>query len=283
MTVHIALSNDEGAILLSDSQGTIAGSESHGNQKQFVADNFVVGGAGHGGIVDRLFSFLDQKSNLRSSDAVDTIETFFETEIRREQLSTTSVILVAPGEPPSPEKMIHVFEPGTYVHFSAPTNCMTTGSGCEFVARAWRNRSVLGIMFPSESLADLTVEAVFCADAANESLGVDDQLLISFMKDRKAYCLGDGKLRLKFAPDEVKNKWRTEIDAKWREIREMATAINDEIREAVRLFSSIRTGNLMPFSISQFKSTNRTVAQRRQQLETKLAEYFDWYDQLLNR
>ena len=39
----------------------------------------------------------------------------------------------------------------------------------------------------------------------------------------------------------------------------------------------------MPFSISQLKSTNRTVAQRRQQLETKLAEYFDWYDQLLNR
>ena len=283
MTVHIALSNDEGAILLSDSQGSTSSSESHGNQKQYIADNFIIGGAGHGGIIDRLFSYLEQQSNLPSADAVESVETFFETEVRREEFRSTSVLLVVPGEPPHPEKKILAYDPGTFVHFDPPSRCAAIGSGCEFVGRAWRNRGVLGIQFPSENLADLTVEAVFCADAADESLTVDDLLLVSYLKNGKAYCMGDGELRLKYAPDEIKEKWRTEIGSKWREIRDFATEINNEIREAVRLFSAIRSGQLTPFATSQFMSTNRTVDRKRLELQKCLDDYFDWYDQQLNR
>lgn len=282
MTVHIGFSNDEGAILLSDSQGSTTDAETHGNQKQFVGDNFIVGGAGHNGIIDRLFRFLDEQSNLPSANAPSVIEDFFETQIRREQFGRTTVLLLIPGDPPFPNRKIRVFDPGTYAHFDEPSKCCAIGSGGPFVGRAWKHRNDLGIQFPSETLADLTVEAVFCAEAANESLTVDDRLMVSFLYNGRAYTMGEPEMRLDYAPSEVKTKWR-EVAQKWSDIRQKSNEIINEFREAARLFSGIRAGKLSAFHLNQFNSANQTIARRRSELETQLKDYFDWYDNLLKR
>lgn len=282
MTVHIGFSNDEGAILLSDSQASTPDAESHGNQKQFVSDNFVVGGAGHGGIIDRLFRCLASRSNLPSAEVTSVVEEFFETEIRREQFDAVSVLLLLPGEPPHQNRKIQVFHPGTYAHFGEPTRGCAEGSGGRFVVRAWQHRHVLGIEFPSDTLADLTVEAVFCAEAANESLTVDDKWMVSFLNGGRAYVMGETELRVVYAPGEIRAKW-FEVGQKWAEIRRRANEINYEVREATRLFSKIRAGQLGPRELNQFNSTNQTVDRRRQELDVLLNDYFTWYDNLLNR
>lgn len=284
MTVHIASSSSHGALLLSDSQMSGFDSEDHGFQKQFVGENFLVGGSGHAGIISRTFQFLDKQDISDANEAADQIENFIRTEIRETEWNSVAFILLGPasGSSPTIKDQIRLFDPGTYVHFDEATNFASIGSGSTFVHRCVRYQDSIGIEFASTSLVDLLIESIFYAEAANESLTVDDKLLVSFVNNNKTYVMGDQSLNIRYAPKTVRRQWHV-VASLWEEIRQQVDLINAESRESIRVFSSIRSGIITKADLNQFEMASKTVAAHRKATTTKLNDFFSQYDRVVGR
>lgn len=281
MTVHIALAHGDHGVLFSDSQGTDQNSASHGLHKQFVGSNFAIGVAGYGPIIERLFEALrgefhaDQEPQL--DGVVHLVESFYQNEIRPSHLDRSAVLVVGCQ---NTRVCVREFEPGTFSRFGPPVDFACIGTGAQFVMRAIARNTKLGHDFPCSSLVDMLVSASHYAEAASESLTVDDSLAVAMLDKSRCYLLGDKRLEVRFAPPRICHAW-SDLAEQWFEFQATIRAINREITEAQRLFSKIMSGDLGKDGIERLHQSNRGVRTTRAQLEVQLVEFQRKYDGLL--
>jgi hypothetical protein len=284
MTVHIALANQDHAVLFSDSQGSTDRSEIHGWHKQFVGKNFAVGVAGHGWILARLFDHLQSQFSIdkdaSTNEVSESIEQFVKTDVRVEMQGTVSVLLL--GYDRAGDLGVSQFEPSTFHRFDRQTKFGSIGSGSEFVGIANARNDALGIGLPLGTIADLLISAVHYAEAANESLTVDDLLSAVLFANGKTYLLGEPEVAVTYAHAEVLKHWH-QIGTYWRTLRAQVDVISGEILEATRLFSSIRSASLVAANLNAIALMNQSVGSNRIALESAITAYFDFYDRLIGR
>ena len=132
------------------------------------------------------------------------------------------------------------------------------------------------------TIADLLVSAIHYAEAANESLTVDDLLSAVLFANGKTYLLGEPEVAVTFAHDEVLKQWHL-IGGYWQTLRAQVDVISGEILEATRLFSSIRSATLGAADLNAIALMNQSVESNRIALDSAITAYFQFYDQLIGR
>ena len=274
MTVHIAFSGNEGAVILSDSQGSDSISEAHGFQKQYVGEGFILGGAGHGGILGSLFEAIN-RSPPTEAQVATFIEDYLESELRPSVVGKIQLLLLRSSK--GSQNKVANYSPCTYRHFSSDRSFGSIGSGAHFVFNALARHGELGIEMPTDSLADMFVKAIYYADVANESLTVDDCLMASFIKNDMSYLIGMAEIGIWHAPNKALRNWGA--ISKWCEkIVSMSKTVNSEVREATRLFSRIRISALDKAAVGQLENANKAVEGHRKKLAQAIDAFCVWYD-----
>jgi hypothetical protein len=175
VTLQLALSTAAGCVMLSDSQGSTAISETHGHQKQYIGEDFLVGGAGDSILIDALYHALSQRAQpvLRAVELAAFVEQFFRSDVRPDAAREAELLLVTP-DPDG--KMVQRFIPGLLARCGRRSAMSAIGAGADFTRRAVRRDHEIGVTWPTGSVVDLLIMADEYADAANESLTVNDQL-----------------------------------------------------------------------------------------------------------
>jgi len=281
MTVHIAIAQAQQAVLLSDSQGSTKDSESHGLHKQFVGANFLVGMAGDGGIIMRQFADLTSKFGYDDPHPVTNIkaaiEAFIDCEVHPSAFAQCVTLVV--GCETDGSTSVYEYEPGKFRHFGPRQSFGTIGSGSLFVDRASRRNQELGIVFPGDQLEDLLFEALHYADAANESLTVDDALATAMIRNGCTYLTGDRSLNVRHAPPEVAQFWN-QLSPCWDEIRETIRTVNGDLRVAQRTFSSSQRGELSKTDLATLVNLNQGIGTSRKKLSVELTNFLAEYDRI---
>ncbi len=279
MTVHIAITSGEQAVLFSDSQGSTTDAESHGFHKQFVGANFLVGMAGAGDIIMRQFGWLESNLGYENehdvSNVKQAIEDFFLQEVQPSAYGHCVTLLV--GCESSGSTSVYEYEPGKFKHFGPRSAFGTIGSGSEFVYRANKRNQALGIIFPGDDLEDLLFEALHYADAANESLTVDDSLAIAMLKDKRSYLTGDRSLQVQHAPAEVRQFWNR-LAPFWDQIRATIRTINGSLMVAQTRFCKIQRAELADADLKAIETHNRGIETSRKKLAQEVQSFRVEYD-----
>jgi hypothetical protein len=283
MTCHIAMSGGGAAAMLSDSQGSTDVSEFHGWQKQFVGPDFLLGVAGHGAILDALFDELHDRAHgpdpVTAATICDFVPTFLNDQVRYEAQREVGLILATPD---ANDRAIQTFEPRTFKRFGKRRSFSTIGSGAAFVHGASERDHQLGMVFNTSSLAHLLVLISYYAEAANESLTVDDKFLIGFLADNKTYLIGDRDIVPTYVPDQVTQHW-SQAATSFDSIRAMLKTLNGEVVEAQRRFSKVRDGSLAMPDIFPLLAASTSIRNNLQTLAQLVADYRVWYDGILAR
>lgn len=281
MTVHIAIAHGDHGVLFSDSQGTIENSEYHGLHKQFVGKNFAVGVAGYSPIITRLFGQLRSDFGLdreaEGADVAARVEKFYRDDVRPAYLERSAALLIGFREG---DAVVREFEPGTFTTFGPPTDFGCIGTGAQFVSRAMARNAMLGNELPLSTLAEMLVSASHFADAAGESIAVDDALAVVMLDQSACYLLGDKRLNVKDAPEPVVQHW-LEIAGYWTELQAMVKAMDREAIEAQRVFSKIRRGEFGEEESLRLLQSNRGLISTRKRLQSLLEVFQNRYSELV--
>lgn len=283
MTVHIAFAENGNAVVLSDSQGSTLESELHGIHKQFAGGNYVVGVAGHGGIGEHLRYHLGQSLGAAPKDSqqIQTeIQGYFDGEVREPVRAKSQVLVAAHSSTTDVE--IRVFTPGVFNKFSPPQRSAMIGSGAEFAGRTREHDRTLGISIPTQSLSDKIIAAVYYANAADESLTVDDKLFCTLLTNGRAYMLGDASVPPDYADPRVQSNWPL-ISTDWQEMVNYANAISHEIVQANRTFSHIRYDAFEQMHLNALREASEEVAKQHAGLTQKVDDFLRCYDRRLGR
>jgi hypothetical protein len=285
MTFHIALSAPVGSVMLSDSQGSTETSETHGVQKQYIGDGFLVGGAGSSLILNALFNRLGDLGKatdaaLGGGDLVAWIERFFEREVRHDALERAEVLVVTPSVD---GRTVQRFVPGVLTRAGERTAMDLIGSGAAFAVRATQRDRAIGVDWSMGSLADLLVFAHDCADAAGESLTVNDKLLVGFLVEDRAYAMGDEAIKPAHIPARIRDNWRLVSNVYKREILPVVQAIRDARRAAYRAFSRLLAAESDPEAAESIEEHRASLAITVPLLRGRLADYIVLYDGFLGR
>jgi hypothetical protein len=123
----------------------------------------------------------------------------------------------------------------------------------------------------------------FFAEAANESLTVDDKFLVGILIDKKTYLLGDRDIVPAYAPAQLIQNWGIVATKFFEPIRDALKTINGEATEAQRVFSKIRDGSLTPADGAPILAANASIRSNLQNLSSLVTGYRAWYDGLLGR
>jgi len=275
MTCHVALQSSHGSVILSDSQGSDDRAEFHGWQKQYAGDGFIIGVAGSGLVLEQLFEWIDTDP-ASGAPVLDALTDFFRQEVTLAARSDVNVLVAR-------EEGIHTYYPGISIRPpTRPQPFGSIGSGAEFVFRAIRRDNTLGLGSASNSLAHLVTDAFRYMSSSNESLTVDDQYLLGFVKDGKSYIFGERQITLRHAHADLIDQWPQASDC-YREIRTRVQTIEGSITEAARRFSFIRGGSLNNQHIVEIVQLNSHVARMFNDLDAYLARCLGWYDSVLGR
>jgi hypothetical protein len=284
VTCHIAFSNATTAVLCSDSQGSGERSEQHGLEKQFVGSDFLLGVAGSGDVHAELFGELrdarQSDTSLNAANVQQFVERYVETKIHSKARRQIELILVTP--PDANYKAVQTFNPEVFTGFGRQKWTACIGSGAEFVHRAFASYERLGICIPFDSLADLIVAVDDAANAAGESLTVNDAFLLGVIAGNKSYLMGDKRIVPCHATGRLIEQWG-EAAKRFMLIMQDAKSINASMKVVQELVSSIRTKSLSPEDFNKISKLNEAITDSRQCLEQKLKDYFGWYDDLLGR
>ncbi len=269
--------------MVSDSQGSTEVSEFHGWQKQFVGPDFLLGVAGSGAILDALFAELHARAQepnpVTAATICDFVPTFLNDQVRYESQREVRLILATPD---ANGRAIQTFEPGTFKRFGRRKNFSTIGSGAAFVHSASERDQQLGMVLNAGSLAHLLVLITYYAEAANESLTVDDKFLIGFLADNKTYLIGDRDVVPTYASDQVTQQW-SQAAASFDDIRAILKTLNAEVVEAQRRFSKIRDGSLAGSDVDPLLAASTSIRNNLQSTAQLVANYRAWYDGILGR
>lgn len=285
MTFHIGLAGPTGSLLLSDSQGSTETSETHGVQKQYVGEGFLVGGAGSSLVLNALFNRLGHWSRSGDlprggQDVAALIERFFAEEVRPDAAERAEVLLVTPyaGGPG-----VRRFVPGVLARFGEGTAMELIGSGASFAARAAQRDRAIGVEWSMDSLADLLVFAHDCADAAGESLTVNDKLLVGFLVEDRAYVMGDEDIRPAHLPAGIRDNWHFIAKHYKLEILPVITSIRGARRHAQRALSQLLAGEPAAEPLALIERRRAAITAARPPLRAHLADLVALYDGILGR
>jgi hypothetical protein len=264
------------SVMLCDSQASDSYSESHGIQKLIPGSDFLIGGTGSVDIIRALFSRISiqyaavNAGNIRAylANALDEM---------LEPAAKTQVEFLVMVE----DQVIH-FRPGIFRQGRDRGNFFTVGSGGEFVWRAYARDNYLGIQHPTSTPADTfaTVEALL--DAADESLTVDDQLMLGLVSKGKAYVTGDATINPTYIPTALDPHWDENV-RRFQSLRALAEQLRGELRQAQRSLSRIREGALGVPEIAAIQAANAAIATSRATLNAELADFVRWYDGVVGR
>ena len=272
MTCHLAMSSTFGVVLVSDSQGSTNDAEYHGNQKQFAGEDFLIGAAGSGDIADSLFSSL-QKSNVKSSELQNYITEFAKnnwTTAAHESIHLTIAI--------SPSTIVE-YVPRLYRNFRERRQFSVIGSGAEFVVREVSFDQRAGLSPPAATtISDLLAMCLKYFSASNESLTVDDQLMIGILHNNRSYLLIDPRIRPEYLPEKLQSVL-PKIFHNFREVVAIVSTLRSEILNIQRALTPLTYGlgkTALSLPIGE-------ITESRSVLNKKIADYFNWYDGIMAR
>ena len=270
--------------MLSDSQLSTDKVETHGYQKQFVGNDFLLGGSGNAQVIGEVFTSLrDERTGecIRdNSDIVDHVMDFLESKITAQARAAASFVLVR-ACPNWGHRIEHVL-PSAFRYPVPVEHRIAIGSGGQLVVPAIMRDTSLGLFSQPHELTDMLISGENYLDAAAQSLTVNTQLTIGVLRSDRAYIMGDKEIGATFAPMTIRSEW-SEVSNRHKAILDHARLIRGEIREAQRALSKIQTAALDSASIQRIKDSQQSVETNRQQLRVKLEDYFSWYDGLLGR
>ena len=284
MTCQLAFSSSAGAVLFSDSQLSTNSIELHGHQKQLVGSDFLLGGAGHSGVIQEVFNSLCEpgsgESTKRGEEVATHILDFLTSEVTENAAAGTSFVLVR--QEPDQESTISVLRRGTFKSFFRRKGIVTLGSGAALVRPAIERDRKLGVFLPPDQLHDMVVAGENYLDAAVQSLTVDNQFVIGILRRGAAYLMGDQSINASYAPARIIGQWPG-VGRRYAEIMGLARTMRGEIRSAQRTVAQVQLGRLDDAASRQLEDSRSTVESNRRNLAEKLEEYFAWYDELVQR
>lgn len=241
----------------------------------------MVGMAGASDVIDRLFTHLKTKHGVDNESVVTalmkTIEDFYRDQVRPGYWASSGVIVV--GYDSHRNAAVHQYDPAKFVEFGPVKSFGSIGSGSEFVERAKSRDEELGIAVYDDTLEEMLVTASHYADAANESLTVDDTLAVAILDAGNSYLTGDLGLAVRYAPDAICQYWN-QVAASWNQMQKTIQAINQEVVSAQRQFSKVRRGQLDAANLRAIETTNDAVRSTTLQLTGQLKDFKQTYDDL---
>lgn len=278
MTCHLVIQGASGiAVMFSDSQGSSPISETHGVEKQFMGKDFLVGGAGRIDIINAMFEALYQGySAVDSSNIEQFMLDFVEGQLTHSAKTTVGFLIATPSS-------LFELEPGTYRRFRKRKGFATIGSGSEFVIRAIVRDCQTGLYGSlSSSVSQILCEVENYIAPSNESLTVDDQFLVGILSNSKTYLIGDKRNSPNFAPAKILTEW-SYIAEQYDEILALVRTVRAEVSEIHRALLPVKYGLLDDQAYARIVSGNDSVMTNQTQLEEKLKNLLEWYDDLLGR
>lgn len=273
MTFHVAIAEPRvGAVMVSDSQGSTQLSEIHGWQKQVVGNGFLVGFAGQGAPIEHLLEAIW----ARSTDATgieELIARCVDEDLTEAARSQVQVLLVRDGKG---GPVIRTYSPAVFRAFrDAGPSLATIGSGSDFANAANKRDTKLGISRSISSIADLVTLADSLADSANESITVNDQLLMGIMSGSQTYLLGNAAVRTTRVPRAIHERW-THVGATFGEVQALTSTIRSTSQDLQRTFSCTWSGGVPDSArVSELAFEMQGL---KDELDTILQQYFAWYD-----
>lgn len=285
MTLHIGLSTSAGSLLLSDSQGSTDTSATHGHQKQYVGEDFLVGCAGSGLIAAALFQSLSEREHagsvLRAADVAGCVENFFCNEIRAGSAGNAELLLVTPPEPDT--RSIQHFVPSLFTRIWRKMEMGWIGSGALFADHAARRDHALGIDLPRQGIADMLVMADEYAEAANESLTVNDKYVVGILSGGRSYVMGDASILPTYVPPQIRLQWDAGVSSRFMEIMEHVKAVRVTRRNIYRCCSAMLGGQSESDAQTGISEQMGALSVSMAMLKIRLGEYFNWYNTCLGR
>jgi hypothetical protein len=218
-----------------------------------------------------------------ASSVVNTITDFAYQELTFGSRDNAGVIVLTPA---ASEPSIQVWEPDTFLKFRPRTTWAVMGSGSGFASKVRERERKLGFLRAPTTIQDMLVMVSQYADAANESLTVDDQHLIGFLLHGKAYAFGHLGISPKYSsvPQILDPAAWTQASNAFDQVRAIIGPIVSSLQTARRALSEIYTAETTTvIDSAQISSCISDIANYRALLETKLADYCTWYDSLISR
>jgi hypothetical protein len=284
MTIQIAASlpDSSEAIIISDSQMSSITEEAHGAQKILAGEDYLVGCAGSGMIIGRLFEKLYHDVNIDGSNVIQSIEQFMIDEVQQPAQAEIGMLALTPSA--GVEPAIQQFSPGVFKHFGKRSKFASIGSGSEFVSRAISRDGHNGISHPIGSLIDLIITASNLADAATESLTVDEFHLLGILRNGRTYLLGHRDISPQFlAPALTAPGVWTAVSKAFEDVHALIQTIRSELRVAMESASVIANGGLTAILLARLQAANAAIVTSRTSLASRLTDYFQWYDGIMGR
>jgi hypothetical protein len=261
--------------MLSDSQGSTNYSESHGLQKLVPISDFLIGGTGAGDLIRVVNDYLTSDTTINAANIKVRLVEVVDELIRPGVQSELEFVVAT-------EKSLLSYQPGRFKKPTEDEYIAWAGSGGEFVRRAWLRDLYLGIGSPLRTLGDTFVAAEAFLDAANESLTVDDKLMLGIVAGGRTYVTGERDIYPLYAPDPLVNAWNLAAQ-RFRIIKTLAEQIRSELKNAQRSLSSVKVSGLGSGEIASIEASNLSIGTMRTQLDAELQSYMGWYDGLLGR
>ncbi|WP_372717337.1 hypothetical protein [Novipirellula sp.] len=283
MTSHVAVSSKDFVVAFSDSQGTVGmESEVHGGQKLFFGPDFIVAKAGSSLITNPLFAQLATQSRdgtVTASNLHLAIQEYLQKEIRSHHWGEVQFLTATPS---SDGKWIQSYMPEVFFNFGSRECFGAIGSGQTFVYRMIERLAILQCPWTQLPLAGTYCVTKRLADAANESLTVDDTHLVGLIANGKCYAMGDKRITPSYLDTPILEHWPS-VAKKFDEITAIAETANSLIDQAFRNLHGVWSGHIEIMDAAVSVTTANEVEGQFAQLESKLLEYFAWYDGMLER
>lgn len=267
MTCHVAMLASNGAVMISDSQASNETSEWHGIQKMLAGPDYLLGGAGSMELINAIFHEIEI-SSPSATGVEHSIVDFFDREVREHACGQVEILLVLANE-------IKLFRPRVFKHFRKQGEFSSIGSGSEFVFRAIQRDQKLGIVVPKLDLIESAITVETYIDAANESLTVNDKLMLGFVVGNKSYIMGDSSISPNFINHKLGPHWPL-VSTYFDSIMTLIKQIRSAYEVGQWSFSAIRQGNLTNFS--QIAAANGNIRDFRDELNKIISKYMTWYD-----
>ncbi len=279
MTCHLAFSGKAGAVLFSDSQASTAESEFHGIQKQYAGTDFLVGGAGSVDVINAVFEALQDQPSMGSAAVEDFFVRFSEDNLTAAARASVKFMVVASHAKPE----IFEFSPGVFRRFRKRGSYASIGSGADFVHRAIGRDHAIGVPLDlGETIAHTLAAAESYFAVTNESLTVDDQVMVGLLLNGRTYLMGDQRIQAPFLSDPLKPNWPL-IGSKFREISAALTTLRSQIRATETVLHPVRYGMIGKDTVDTLVGLLGEIANMREQVHSLLQQYIVWYDETMAR
>ena len=270
--------------MLSDSQLSTDTTESHGAQKQFVGNDFLLGASGKMLVVEAIFmSLLDPKTGDCSVDHTGIechLREFLQAEVVEQAKSSVSLLLVRPC--PAKGYRIDLIRPDVLRSSIPQREYSTLGSGSQIVLPAIQRDRALALFSQPQEMMDMLVASENYLEAATRSLTVNSRFTVGLLHSNHAYIMGDDQINPKYAPSAIYSEWK-EVAVQYQRIIDLARFIRGEIREAQRTLSKIQTAQLRQGDFQAIAESQASIEINRRELQREIEKYFNWYDRTLQR